>query len=158
MTTSADSSPQPIVGCPRCGRAVVDPERCASCGLPLTGQDVDRLRVVVGRLLAITGQQRALGAEAATLRQEQAVLLKVLGGRVAPAPGRRPTQAAESRPEVVRDILLWLGSALVAVAALTFALFAWRRLGDGGRAGLLDRKSTRLNSSHIQKSRMPSSA
>ena len=137
MTTSADSSPQPIVGCPRCGRAVVDPERCASCGLPLTGQDVDRLRVVVGRLLAITGQQRALGAEAATLRQEQAVLLKVLGGRVAPAPGRRPTQAAESRPEVVRDILLWLGSALVAVAALTFALFAWRRLGDGGRAGLL---------------------
>ena len=31
-------------------------------------------------------------------------------------------------------------------------------LNKGERLGILDRKSTRLNSSHIQKSRMPSSA
>ena len=42
--------------------------------------------------------------------------------------------------------------------------FTWRvpwtsdRISDHGRQRLADRKSTRLNSSHIQKSRMPSSA
>ena len=58
-----------------------------------------------------------------------------------------------------------LGLALVALAAL-----AWSSSGLFTRLisadlmtmlfwrGLLDRKSTRLNSSHIQKSRMPSSA
>lgn len=113
---------------------VVDPDGCASCGLPLTGPAIDRLRQVVGRLVAIGRQQQALGAEAAALRQEQAQLLRAMGGQTftARAPG-----PPESRPEMVRDVLLWLGSALVAVAALTFALFAWRRLGDTGRAGLL---------------------
>ena len=33
-----------------------------------------------------------------------------------------------------------------------------RKRALGGHASMLDRKSTRLNSSHIQKSRMPSSA
>ena len=39
--------------------------------------------------------------------------------------------------------------------------FVWVKLGNRKRWGfeaVLDRKSTRLNSSHIQKSRMPSSA
>lgn len=99
-----------------------------------TGEQVGRLRAIVDRLDTIARAQYALTAEAAALRTEQAELLRALGAG-APAQRRRP--APESRPEVVRDVLLWLGSALVAVAALIFALFAWRRLGDAGRAGLL---------------------
>jgi hypothetical protein len=37
----------------------------------------------------------------------------------------------------VRDVLLWVGGLLLAIAALTFAAFAWQRLDDGGRAALL---------------------
>jgi hypothetical protein len=129
--------------CPRCRRPV-DAERsgpagrtrenCPSCGLIQTGEHVGRLRAVVARLDTIARAQYALTAEATALRAEQAELLRVLGTG---APARPRRSAPESRPEVVRDVLLWLGSALVAVAALIFALFAWRRLGDTGRAGLL---------------------
>ena len=45
-------------------------------------------------------------------------------------------------PEKIDDFLLW--------AALGVIL--------GGRLGYVDRKSTRLNSSHVSESRMPSSA
>lgn len=128
--------------CPRCRRPV-DAERCPSCGLVQTGEQVSRLRAIVARLDTIARAQYALTAETTALRAEQDSLLRALEtGSVPPrrlpapqSPRRRP--APESRPEVVRDVLLWLGSALVAVAALIFALFAWRRLGDTGRAGLL---------------------
>jgi len=101
-----------------------------------TGDGAVRLRMVVARLDAIARDQQALVAEAMGLRREQSELLRSLAGRAGAAPSpRRP--APESRPEMVRDVLLWLGSALVAIAALIFALFAWRRLGDTGRAGLL---------------------
>src|SRR5687768_11808118 len=106
MTPPADAPPEAVsLGCPRCGRQVIDPERCASCGLPLTGPAIERLRVVVGRLVAIGHQQRALGAEAAALRQEQAELLRTAGGQTFTA---RAPRAPESRPEMVRDVLLWL--------------------------------------------------
>ncbi len=126
----------PPVWCPRC-RLVSDAERCPACGLIQTGEQAARLRHVVWRLHAIGEQQRALADEGVNLRREEFELLRALSGG---GGGRRPTPlrpSPESRPEVVRDVLLWLGSALVAVAALTFALFAWRRLGDTGRAGLL---------------------
>ncbi|MGI8809888.1 MAG: SCO7613 C-terminal domain-containing membrane protein [Acidimicrobiales bacterium] len=128
---SADVGAAPVL-CPRCRREVADAERCPSCGLLQTGDQAMRLRAVVGRLYALGREQQALLSEATALRREQAELLRALG---APAGPRRP--AAESRPEVVRDVLLWLGSALVVIAALIFALFAWRRLGDTGRAALL---------------------
>ena len=141
--TAGMAAPTDTLVCPRCRRPV-DAERCPSCGLGQTGEQVSRLRAVVARLETIARAQHALTAEATALRAEQAALLRALhsapraaralaGG---PAPERR-RPAPESRPEVVRDVLLWLGSALVAVAALIFALFAWRRLGDTGRAGLL---------------------
>jgi hypothetical protein len=119
--------------CPRCRRQV-DAATCPSCGLSQTGDQIGRLRAIIARLDTISRAQYALTAESAALRAEYAELLQGLGAG-APAPARRP--APESRPEVVRDVLLWLGSTLVAVAALIFALFAWRRLGDTGRAGLL---------------------
>ena len=130
--------------CPRCRRPVdVDRsgpggrtrEHCPSCGLVQTGEQVGRLRDIVARLETIARAQYALTAEATALRAEQGQLLRALDGTAFAPDRRRP--APESRPEVVRDVLLWLGSALVAVAALIFALFAWRRLGDTGRAGLL---------------------
>jgi hypothetical protein len=112
--------------------------RCPSCGLPQLGADAARLRVVVRRLSDIAEQQRALGEEASALRWEQGRLVQALtqgagakGGWAAPRAGR------EWRPEMVRGVLLWVGSVLVALAALIFAVVAWIRLGDAGRAGLL---------------------
>src|SRR5690606_2790269 len=48
-----------------------------------------------------------------------------------------PLASGDVRADVVRDVLLWVGGLLLAIAALTFAAFAWRRLDDGGRAALL---------------------
>jgi hypothetical protein len=94
--------------------------------------------VVARRLSDIAEQQRMLSEEANTLRWEQGRLVQALaqgagtqGGWAAPRAGH------EWRPETVRGVLLWLGSALVALAALIFAVVAWIRLGDAGRAGLL---------------------
>ena len=64
-------------------------------------------------------------------------------------------------------VFLFLGAALVAAAAerglrgaLWFAGIVWTTafLAEFASTRIGDRKSTRLNSSHIQKSRMPSSA
>ena len=58
--------------------------------------------------------------------------------------GQRPEAAARAAGVCPRTVRKWVG-----------------RFKAEGRAGLMDRsdrKSTRLNSSHIQKSRMPSSA
>jgi len=108
--------------------------RCPSCGLAQLGADADRLRVVVWRLHEIGERQRALEEEAAPLRLEQVRLLQVLGRDSA----RRPRGArAQWRPEVVRGVLLWLGSILLALAAVSFAVVAFLNLGDAGRAGLL---------------------
>jgi len=120
--------------CPRCLRPVGDAARCPSCGLPQLGADAARLRVVVHRLYEVAEQQRALAGEAASLRLEQTRLLQVLAPEPAWAAPRSPR---EWRPEVVRGVLLWLGAVLVALAALIFAVVAWVRLGDTGRAGLL---------------------
>ena len=49
----------------------------------------------------------------------------------------------------IYDANRWMGSDLNGTA---------RFVGMGGAMGALDRKSTRLNSSHSQQSRMPSSA
>jgi hypothetical protein len=130
MEQSAATTPW----CPRCLRPVGAVAQCPSCGLRQQGPDAARLRVVVYRLHELARQQQTLAAEAASLELEQARLLQVLAPqteRAAPRPAR------EWRPEVVRGVLLWLGSVLVALAALIFAVVAWIRLGDVGRAGLI---------------------
>ena len=66
----------------------------------------------------------------------------------------------------VRLFVLTLGCSRKAVRLLTWRSSAqiWAELHErafrrlGGTVKIIDRKSTRLNSSHIQKSRMPSSA
>lgn len=120
--------------CPGCRRPAGEAERCPSCGLRQSGADAARLRVVVHRLYEIAEQQRALAGETAALQLEQGRLLRLLGQGAAPVASRAPR---ELRPEVIRGVLLGLGSILVALAALIFAVVAWIRLGDLGRAGLL---------------------
>jgi hypothetical protein len=123
--------------CPGCGRPAGEVSRCPSCGLPQTGADADRLRVVVWRLHELGERQRALLEETAALRRERDGLLQALGhGTAAVAPAGTAARR-ESRPEMIRGVLLGLGSVLVAIAALIFAVVAWVRLGDLGRAGLL---------------------
>lgn len=120
--------------CPRCLRPVGDAATCPGCALPQHGPDVARLRVVVHRLYQLGERQRALAAESGALERERDRLLETVAGGSAAAVSRPP---GEWRPAVVRGVLLGLGSLLVALAALIFAVVTWVRLGDLGRAGLL---------------------
>ncbi|HEX8135383.1 MAG TPA: hypothetical protein VF880_18375, partial [Actinomycetes bacterium] len=135
-----------VLWCPRCLGAVGEAASCPACGLRQQGADAARLRVVVHRLYEVGEAQRALAAEATSLRVEQARLLESLDPRAAAAGGgaagwpARPAAgraAREWRPGMVRGVLLGLGAVLVALAALIFSVVAWVNLGDAGRAGLL---------------------
>ncbi|MGH8978665.1 MAG: hypothetical protein ACRDV7_11360, partial [Acidimicrobiia bacterium] len=52
-------------------------------------------------------------------------------------PSPRPADGHEVGTEQIRNALLWLGTTLLALAALAFTAVAWTRLDDGGRAALL---------------------
>jgi hypothetical protein len=146
-----EERPAAVLWCPRCLRPVGEAARCPACGLAQHGTDAARLRVVVHRLYEIGELQSTLAAETASLRQEQRRLLESLDPQTAapedagsplfgpPVLGPRAAAAAarEWRPGVVRGVLLGLGAALLALAALIFAVVAWVNLGDAGRAGLL---------------------
>ena len=56
--------------------------------------------------------------------------------------------------QTVLDVVTYIQRSLDPTLAYRFAC----RVGMCGSCAMTDRKSTRLNSSHIQKSRMPSSA
>ena len=131
--------------CPRC-LTVTDADTCPRCELPQRSVETARLRVVVYRLSEIDRQRDDLAREQIALTSERDRLLAlVTGGRTTPAPpitaaGVSATigsRASELRADVVRDVLLWVGGLLLALAALIFAAFAWRRLDDDGRALLL---------------------
>jgi hypothetical protein len=122
---------------------VGDAAACPGCALPQLGPDVARLRVVVHRLYQLGEEQRTLAAESGSLERERHRLLGSVAGWAAPAGAEPPPEAGarrppgEWRPAVVRGVLLGLGSVLVALAALIFAVVTWVRVGDLGRAGLL---------------------
>jgi hypothetical protein len=141
-----EERPAAVLWCPRCLRPVGEAARCPACGLRQHGADAAHLRVVVHRFYEIGETQNALAAETASLRREQSRLLASLDPQMAVPEsagswvvGPRAASAAtrEWRPGVVRGVLLGLGAALVALAALIFAVVAWVNLGDAGRAGLL---------------------
>lgn len=134
----------PPTWCPRCLALTEGAPVCGRCGLDQGGDDVGRLRVVVHRLSQIDAAAAALGRERSELAAERERLLAAVGGTNRdggdddiPALYRQDTRGAEWRADVVRDVLLWLGGALLAIAALTFAAFAWQRLDDAGRAAML---------------------
>jgi len=140
-----DERPAVVLWCPRCLGPVGQAAQCPACGLRQHGADAARLRVVVHRLYEIGETQSSLAAETALLRREQNRLLQSLDPQVVPGdlgsqvfgPPAVAAATREWRPGVVRGVLLGLGAALVAVAALIFTVVAWVNLGDAGRAGLL---------------------
>ncbi len=132
--------------CPVCLTRVDDQAHCPRCGLPQGGPTPARLRVVVARLHELSEQQAALATETAELAEERGRLLVALRGAPPPRsprpspgePGLAPVLGvADWRPERVRDVLLWLGAALLGLSAVTFAIVTWARLGASGRGLLL---------------------
>ena len=67
--------------------------------------------------------------------------------------GIHPTRIETADPQVPA----WAGVAEQARASRC-VLFCWSRATQAPEAAPIDRKSTRLNSSHVRTSRMPSSA
>jgi hypothetical protein len=111
------------------GRVLVDGEWT---GGPGQFQQIQtELLEVEERLRAATAQHQQL------LRQRSLLLGTGVPPGPPPAPPALSRRARVWRAESVRDLLLWLGSSLVAVAAVTFAALTWSHLGDVGRAGLL---------------------
>lgn len=121
------------------------PTACPACGLPLAGPAASRLwqvSVEVTRLLA----ERArlidqLRAEAARPRAAGAPVVPVASARHQAAVGAGAGPAAAPRqewtPRRVQNLLLGLGVALLAVAAVIFVAVSWGRLGVGGRAAVM---------------------
>ena len=128
--------------CPDCGAGHDgSADRCPACGLPLRGALAARLWTVSVALRGLQLERRdLLGA----LRRGEVPVAGAAGRAAAtaavPTPGLR-VPAAPARPEWsarrVQNLLLGLGVALVVVAVLIFAAFAYGRLGPGARAALL---------------------
>jgi hypothetical protein len=132
----ASPSASPTAWCPRCLGLTGDHPICPRCGLSQAGDAAARLRVVVYRLHEIGAASRSLAQEQATLDSEKQRLLSQLVSQ----PHARPAPAAtggEWGADAIRNVLLWVGGVLLAIAALIFAAFAWQRLDDAGRAAML---------------------
>lgn len=131
----------PPTWCPRCLALTEGARVCGRCGLDQEGEAVGRLRLVVHRLSEIDAEAATLGRERSTLLSERERLLAAIGERhgdeIAALYRHEAPRTSEWRADVVRDVLLWVGGALLAIAALTFAAFAWQRLDDAGRAAML---------------------
>lgn len=135
--------------CPSCVTTVGDAPTCPNCGLPQLGATPARLRVIAARVHEAETERSALAIELQRLHDEQAGLLHSLRGpagrdrALAGTPrgtGRDWEQLNASgdwRPERVRDVLLWLGSALLILSAITFLVVAWARFSPIERAGVL---------------------
>lgn len=119
--------------CPSCGAALTTGDACMACGLPLRGplgEQLWRVSVQASELL----------------RQREHLLLQLRAARdpsAGPPPGDAPAGAsaspAASAADIsgVRRVLVALGVLLLAIAAVIFTVFAWGRLGIGGRAVVL---------------------
>ncbi len=153
--------------CPSCVTTVGDAPTCPNCGLPQLGATPARLRVIAARIHEVQTDHARLLDELNELHAEQAVLLDNLrdpdagaltraAGAVrdgindgvekarfitpVPAGGRADALGigrGDWRPERVRDGLLWLGSILLVVSAITFLVVSWERFTPIQRAGVL---------------------
>lgn len=134
--------------CPSCLTMVGNAHTCMNCGLSQKGETPARLRVIVARIHEATEERNALAVELQQLHEERVELFAgpPSPGARRPVPaetgsdvsGRTPAPArGDWRPERVRDVLLWLGSVLLIISAITFVVVAWARLSPFGRAGIL---------------------
>ncbi len=147
MAEDLGNPPPQELWCPSCLAMVGDAPECPSCGLQQVGADAARLRVIVARLHEATVARDELEQELEQLRYERSALFGMLRGRhdtLSLAATGRPEAGrpeviprGDWRPEHIRDALLWLGSLLLIIAAITFAVVAWARLSPYGRAGML---------------------
>ncbi len=140
---------------------------CVWCGFPIAGEGADRLREILFQVGRIDSEREALLDEYWSIvtpfrvaqRQEQAVKASAFSasqggtpyypppGNGAPhsGPGIRGAWSdpqfqhgwAEWKPEHIRDIFLWLGGILLALAAVVFAGYAFTRMGIVGKAAIL---------------------
>ncbi|MEO6467451.1 MAG: hypothetical protein ABIP21_00010 [Acidimicrobiia bacterium] len=106
------------------------------------GAEAARLRVVVARLHTATDERMELERELESLRNERGALFSILQPRPTGSAASSDRAAVDMtrgdwRPERIRDALLWLGSILLIISAITFAVVAWARLSPYGRAGML---------------------
>ena len=142
MADDLENQPPQELWCPSCFTMVGDAPWCPSCGLEQLGSDAARLRVVVARLHEATVERDEFDREIGQLQFERAALSGTLQWRqnsLPPAADRRveAIPRGDWRPERIRDALLWLGSLLLIISAITFAVVAWARLSPYGRAGML---------------------
>ena len=143
MADDLENQPPQELWCPSCFTMVGDAPSCPSCGLAQSGADAARLRVVVARLHEATVERDELDREIGQLQFERAALSGTLQWRqnsLPPAADRRTAAnlaRGDWRPERIRDALLWLGSLLLIISAITFAVVAWARLSPYGRLGML---------------------
>jgi|GEM_PF-6396909 len=144
-----------LTWCPRCGQADLGGTTCPRCGLGIRTATADELRRLSKEIeerrhvvAALATQQHAVMQEYDGLvREYQRVLAEAVGpvdttdsvetAAVRTATFSQPAPKAEFRPERVRDILLWIGVALLAAAAVTFAAVAWTRYGAWGKGAIL---------------------
>ena len=122
----------------------------------------DRLR---RRIIQLRRRDRAFAfAGLAVMAGAFIVLLALLGQLVYDGMGRISWQFFASYPSRFASqagiLSAWIGTVLVMLLTRSWRRLTWRRILAVAPLGLLalDRKSTRLNSSHSELSRMPSSA
>ena len=131
--------------CPACGTGAGGERYCTRCGFELGGPAAAELRVLLERVRTTDRELAAISARRQVAASDYERRRAALRSAVAPS-GTVESPAAEAAwsgtrrevsPDRVRNTLLWLGTALLALSALTFTAVAWTRLDDGGRALLL---------------------
>jgi hypothetical protein len=155
MRIDAKSQPMPrgalCTSCPRCARPVrPDEQVCAGCGVWLTGPQAAELWWIEGELgrvdqarIRLEDRRKVLLVELARMAQQQ----------FAPEPAQpkagwwdrtgthNASAKSPARPELsgrsVAHMLLAAGAALVAIAAIAFAVANWSTVGPLGRCGIL---------------------
>ncbi len=131
--------------CGACGNQQADGDVCSRCGRPLEGDVAERLRAISWQRYELETAADQLRRDMRTLDDERVALLRASAPVGPGAPGRHDAssggtparQGNEWRPEVVSDVLVWLGATLLALAALTFVAVAFTRLSSSGRTVLM---------------------
>ncbi|HUR14182.1 MAG TPA: hypothetical protein VM097_06780 [Mycobacteriales bacterium] len=134
----------PPLTCPECRAPLTGTAACTSCGLPLVGPLAYRLWQVDQQLALLAQQSHQLQDDRGRL------LARLRAGETGPAPVTAPASTSwagsgptvlpprhETSPQQVQNTLLTLGTILLAGAGIVFTAWAYRHLGDTGRASVL---------------------
>ena len=137
---------EPAASCPACGTRIAGAATCHTCGLVIGGSEDRDLRALQASVASIDSRLRALEVQKRELIGELERMIWTRRREMSPpadvaAPSLFRSSMPETRHELdteqVRNVLLGLGTTLLALAALAFTAVAWTQFGDGGRAVLL---------------------